>query len=285
VRKVGSLKKAVLFVLFLILITLIIEVCTHGEAYKKEEKIKNYIALGDSITAGYLLPEGEQSFPEILSAEHNYDLVNMAVVGMTSSELLEQLYTEDYEDVIKAADLITVDIGSNDLLGPFNRIISETFEVENTQDISSKIYEQYKNHPVELAKKVAALGLNLQNNTEINEAVTKYKQITFPAIIGKIQEINPKAKIIAVNIYNPYSALDFGGLLSIGKIAEKYISEMNTAFDLYEGYEVADVYSYFDTIGITNTKFDITQKDGISFDPHPNKQGHMVIYTVINRII
>jgi hypothetical protein len=60
---------------------------------------------------------------------------------------------------------------------------------------------------------------------------------------------------------------------------------MNTAFGLYEGYEVADVHSYFDTGGITNTKFDITKKDGISFDPHPNKQGHMIMFTVLNRLV
>jgi hypothetical protein len=86
-------------------------------------------------------------------------------------------------------------------------------------------------------------------------------------------------------VFNPYAAFDFGGFLSLGQIAERYIGEMNTAFGLYEGYEVADVHSYFDTGGITNTKFDITKKDGISFDPHPNKQGHMIMFTVLNRLV
>ena len=78
---------------------------------------KSYVALGDSITTGDGLAGSEQAFPEIVAEETGYDLTNLAVSGATSQDLLETLSDDRASDAVEGADLITITIGGNDLMG------------------------------------------------------------------------------------------------------------------------------------------------------------------------
>lgn len=52
----------------------------------------SYVALGDSISAGYGLSEGEPSFPERLAQSTGYALADFSSSdGVTSQALLETL--------------------------------------------------------------------------------------------------------------------------------------------------------------------------------------------------
>lgn len=83
--------------------------------------MKLYLALGDSITAGYGV-ESPFSFPNVYAAflsRHNQDLrlLNCGINGLTTSGLLNLLRTnKSLRHSLSQACLITLTIGSNDLL-------------------------------------------------------------------------------------------------------------------------------------------------------------------------
>lgn len=87
-----------------------------------------YVALGDSIAYGYGLEDREeQSYVSLVRKhlEKSYDYVietNFGSNGMQSGDLLEILtnpeheYYRQYRASLKYADVVTLSIGSNDLL-------------------------------------------------------------------------------------------------------------------------------------------------------------------------
>jgi len=80
---------------------------------------KYYLALGDSITTGYI-PGGEHlentSFAALLSRQNGYIPVNKAVDGFTSADILSLIETGALDAEIEKAELITITCGGNDLL-------------------------------------------------------------------------------------------------------------------------------------------------------------------------
>lgn len=91
---------------------------------KETEKLPiDYVALGDSLAAG-ITPTGENDlgYPEYLEArfeKSNYEvsLSNLGVPGYTSTDLLKKVLNDTgTQQLIKDSELITIDIGANDLL-------------------------------------------------------------------------------------------------------------------------------------------------------------------------
>lgn len=89
---------------------------------------KRYLALGDSITTGYMLG-GEhftsEAFVTITAEKNGYTPVNRAVDGNTSADILNELETGALDEEIERADLITITCGGNDLL----RFLGDSFTV------------------------------------------------------------------------------------------------------------------------------------------------------------
>ncbi len=98
-----------------------------------EHKVVNYVALGDSIAGGYGLDDAEEeSYVGRIAAamEKRYGAVrvtNFGKNGLRSEQLLEILTDpankqhDAYMAAIRKADLITLSIGSNDLLQYISR--------------------------------------------------------------------------------------------------------------------------------------------------------------------
>ncbi|WP_238413557.1 SGNH/GDSL hydrolase family protein [Alicyclobacillus sp. TC] len=81
------------------------------------------VALGDSITFGYNLPDtagnttpSVEAFPDWMAKQYHLSVTNLGVPGWTSKDLLLNLQQPDISSSIQHASLITLDIGSNDLL-------------------------------------------------------------------------------------------------------------------------------------------------------------------------
>lgn len=92
---------------------------------KRHKHNFHYIALGDSIALG----KGETNdygyvnyFRDFLSTlHHNVILTNNAIVGFTSTDLLNQLkQNQDVRDFVEKAEVITISIGGANLLKCFN---------------------------------------------------------------------------------------------------------------------------------------------------------------------
>ncbi len=78
-----------------------------------------YLALGDSITTGYGV--GGRGFAFIYyaylqSLNHNLKFINCGVNGLTTDGLNYMLFSNQLRRFVEKAEIITITIGSNDLL-------------------------------------------------------------------------------------------------------------------------------------------------------------------------
>lgn len=232
----------------------------------------DYVAFGDSIAYGYGLQDTEDCCINLVSEYLNTDVSNYAVNGLTSSGLITVLDSGIYDEDIYNADVITITIGSNDILHPFMEIVSNTVGIEG--DFTTGMQQWYATSS-QLEKMVVINQLNqvLQNNEVIETACENFKENTFPTIIEDIKDINPDCEIVVTNFYNPYYNVNIGGMLDLGSIADVYIQELNSALDTSStDYTVANVYDDFNTTGLTNVNLDV-----FNLDAHPNIEGHKVI--------
>lgn len=221
-----------------------------------------YVALGDSIAYGYGLSDiPEQSFVALVAEDLGIGSVNYAVNGMTSSGLLNALDNMDADAgarlQLQNASLITVSIGSNDLLSKLTGIL---YTLPAEADAAA----------------FAALEAELtseQKLAEFDSGVDSYRR-NLPLIYARLREFNPAAQIIMTEFYNPYYGVLFGAF-DFGSLSDEYIVRMNDV--LHKGreemdYEIASLYDLFNAPGRTNV--DPALPD---MDPHPNTAGHSVI--------
>lgn len=208
-----------------------------------------YVALGDSIAYGYGLKDREeQSYVSLVRKhlEKQYDYVitsNFGTNGMRSDGLLEILTNPEdkqykkYRATLQYADVVTVSIGSNDLLHLVKLDLNMESLIENGQEMFQEACEEF--------------------------------QRNFPQIIKEIRKINPTARIYADNIYNPAKGLSSFG--SIYDVAEHYISLMNQCFYQSDEYCLVDIKAGFDD---TESSLINVSWKGREIDPHPSAKGH-----------
>lgn len=242
-----------------------------------EHKIVNYVALGDSIAKGYGLDDVEHesyvgrvsnALGDKYGAVH---LTNFGENGLTSEDLLEILTDEDNEEhdlylrKIREADIITLSIGSNDLL----QYLSQDIDIDNLRENGDKIF------------------LEACENFEKN----------IPQIVDVINENAPDAQLFVNNIYNPCNDISFGIAENIADnidvMAELYIGKLNSGFytDRVQSvfrnqnkgkkskeYVLVDVKSAFEK---SDKKLINMVFSWGNIDPHPNREGHRIISDLI----
>lgn len=252
----------------------------------KKDKIK-YAALGDSIATGYALPDyakndgSEEAYTtlvknylgEVFECETEYCL--FATDGLTTDGLYKKL--KNKPETIKGADIITVSIGSNDLLNVFNGIINK-YLINN--DLSAVLDEENTESAASALEQLNNLKNEFTDNSELNAVCEAYPS-KISNLYALIKEISPNAKVYFTNIYNPFKKSSLFGF-DVFSLADPYIAKMNRAFDLNADYRVADIYTAF-----TNSVFGVTniQDDFKSFDPHPNSKGHKLIFEKVAELI
>ena len=143
---------------------------------------QSLVALGNSITTGYglernLLRVSKNAYPQLLGDEMGYRVNNLAVSGWTSQDLLDTLQNKNrYRIAIKHADLITLNIGGNDVLGYLMEVDFEDPDLD----------------PYDILEEV------------IERLIAYYYNLGF--ILQEIREINPEAPILYYGFYNPIDA-------------------------------------------------------------------------------
>lgn len=245
-----------------------------------EEKNKYYISLGDSIAEGTALPDAKkQCYTSLLGEELDGKLktVNYGVAMKTSSELLEWLSSigEDEREKLRNAGIVTVSIGSNDVLLPFIYYVPEVFECD-WDGLDSAIAKTILGGKGEIQKRVERMKKILEedvNRKDGIEAGLKTLKGNLPLIVSKLRELAPEAEIYFANYYNPYDGVAFPGF-DMGEMGEAYISRMNELWEDIPGdYTLLDVHSMFKgKKGILNVNIMSAQ-----FDPHPNIEGHKLL--------
>lgn len=220
----------------------------------------HYVALGDSIAYGYGLDNpDEESYVGKISRylEGKYDYVltaNLGCNGQKSEELLDILKNpgnenyRKYRASIQYADIITLSIGSNDLL----KLIELKLNIE---EMIEKGDEKYQRACQQFA-------------------------VNFPEIIRAIHEINPNVEIYANNIYNPAKGIPF--FANVYQVAEYYIDMINKAFPQNDTYHLIDIKKAFDKQKKSMIKLAIKGTlSGGEIDPHPSREGHDLIAKMV----
>ena len=254
-----------------------------------------YVALGDSIPAGVGLsgydPEAKTplagAYPSLVGNTLDLTTGSLAQSGMNSGELLAGLSDPEIIAYLSKAKVITLSIGSDDLLIPFLNIIAQRLGCDSSQ-IQGKLIDLAQNDSTAFAADIRALdaddGSGLKNNHILTAAASGFAQ-NFQGIISAIKTAAPNAKIYVTNVYNPYEkiSLPYGsGMLDLGASVDGYIKALNGAFSANSpDYTLIDAYSDFSGSLRIGTSLVNVNRLVYNFDPHPNTAGQAKIADMI----
>ena len=251
---------------------------------------QKYLALGDSIAYGYGLSNiNSQSYAQIVRAKSNIsqnDFSNLAVSGMTCKDFYTKIQTSQYTQAIKSADIITISIGSNELLGIATSAISTVTGVpQKDPDFVKKVQQVFVEasglKKLTLAYKLYSYFTSNETKATIEKNIASYNE-NWSKSVTYIKKTNPNATIIATEFYNPYYEIGLSSY-DLGSFVDEYICKMNdilkTSSQSETIYKIAKIYDDFNTTNprITNVNIDFSDFSKINVDPHPNKDGHSII--------
>jgi len=209
---------------------------------------------------------------------------------MTCKEYYEKITTDSsYQNAIKNADLITVSIGSNELLGiAIEAVASVTgidandsnFEEKAKQVIlNSSLLKQYS-----MLNQIYNFFTSNETKQKINANINTYSEY-WDKSYKYIKELNPDATLVATQFYNPYYEISLLNYDLSGFVDEP-INQLNRILkeksNSEKNYKIAKIYDDFNTTNPRLTNVNISLKEKIFiFDPHPNEAGHQKIATRI----
>ena len=236
------IKKVCLFILSISLFL----VCANAKTKKK------YLALGDSITAGYSLENPDKDcYARLFADKYDLELTNEAVTGDKSKDLLAKLDNYNIDDY----DVITLCIGANDVLREF---IDKFLELE----------------PAEMAEFMG----NLKTNEEFNKQIDENLE-TLDKNLEQIMSIikSGHAQIYMMNVYNPYRN---NILPTMAEIADPYMQKLNKVIEKYaKDVNFVNLYKELKNV---DGKIINSQDTKTMYDPHPNVEGHKEIAKLLS---
>lgn len=215
--------------------------------------------------------------------------------GVVSKENLDA-HREATIAAIKDADLITLDVGINDVWLP---VIAAIYDIAGQGRIAGR------NLTVpELVQRYGSVGALATNAAsfvrawifnpflwpsyilKMTNALAKWAldyQVNVGAILNKIYQLNPNAKVVVCGLYNPVNGWDilpFANDNLIQKVLQPYYSLLNlrkkTAVLTYRGDAV---YVNMTNVELISDHFTIplfeftTVNDTFGFNPHPTAAG------------
>lgn len=95
------------------------------------KKELHYLAIGDSLTAGYGAPQGRGFVDQLVLLLQNFlgvkvYVTNMGVNGATTKQIIEQLKSDPVmQRHVRRADVITITAGGNDLLRAAEKFLED----------------------------------------------------------------------------------------------------------------------------------------------------------------
>lgn len=246
----------------------------------------SYVALGDSISAGYGLGEGELSFPERLAQSTGYALADFSSSeGVTSQALLETLSQPEVADAVKNADVITITVGGNDLMNALYEYLAEASGTMTADEIR----EGLENGSFDM---FALMGLMQQLDgfpisSQASAALTALST-NLSSALAQIKGMNPDAACIVANQYNPYGHVNNPFAADIVSTFEVGVQALNTTLAgvaQAQGATVVDVHGAFAASSANPCKAYFTGLDDFSLDFHPNALGHQLIAEAVEQAL
>ena len=249
---------------------------------------KSYVALGDSITSGYGLSDDDPGFTELVAESGGYALTNLAEDGAATADLLETLSEEETSAAVAEADLITVTIGGNDLMGALYGYLAEKYNEENGTSITAEdVAELLAGGENAAVSQIDMLTFALEAIPAFPEsaaaagALSAFEQ-NLADILSAVEELNPDAALIVVNQYNPYGHLPTNVLIfdlsSVISAVDSAVRTLNAViWNTADGCAVADAYTAFAEAEENPCNASFADLAEINLDFHPNAFGHELI--------
>lgn len=275
-----------ILIIFILLIAYIFPIVSFANS-----NFTTYVALGDSIAYGYGLADRDNdSYASKVRQKYNIsqsNFQNLAVSGMTCAEYYEKIQEEEYTNAIENADLLTVSIGSNELLGLVTKAVSDVTGVpidspNFAQEAQNVFLSASMLEKIKMLTEIYNTFTSEEMKLQIEASINTYKD-NWSKSIQYIKEINPDITIVATEFYNPYYEISLGSY-DLGGFVDENIQKMNEI--LHENsnseseYKIAKIYDAFNTTNPRLTNVNISMSD-LNVDPHPNVLGHEVICTKI----
>jgi lysophospholipase L1-like esterase len=147
--------------------------------------VKSLVALGDSVTSGTNLGSDNSkpstlAFPSLMGNALNYEVTNLGEPGWRSDTLKQALLSTKYDEALKHAGVVTIEIGGNDIL-----FMDEINEILSSDDPVVTPVQQ-----VAFEKVIQQFGGNLQ------------------IILKTVKAKAPNAKIVLSSVFNTMSPQD-----------------------------------------------------------------------------
>ena len=249
-----------------------------------------YVALGDSIASGfqpYEMSLKEGNYSDLIKkylekSGKEVSLKNYAKPGQTTQDLKDQLKDLD----ISKADIITLSIGSNNMLGAFTFAVLDIMGIENEMEAKETIKEMFKDVKRGLISsfKEKMLAKKLKNANVLNCALIQLEN-ELESVIDDVRAKNKDAVIIITNFYNPYAFVKELGLKHLYKYTNGMITKMNDILikvSEKRDFLIADV----NFIGEDKSYLNINlNAQCLLIDPHPNQKGHEAMSLVIEKTL
>lgn len=189
--------------------------------------------------------------------------------GFTTADLDALNAYVKYSDKIKQADLISINVGSNDVFSfALNVVLREL-----TKDTSDPTLNAIKDYLEKTGNIGAAFGklidayqsmgkiadLATALTTTMNKAYMQFT-VNYAAVIERIYEINPDITIVGVGVYNPFDGfrLSADSNLDLSGIASPVVAAINAHIASYK-LKYSN-FCYADVVG--------TQTYPMSYDDH-----------------
>lgn len=249
------LKKRNGFISIVLVLALVFSMALPAFAADTSANEISIVALGDSVPAYYGVKENEgyvSQLSELLTlAGISNTVKNLAVSGNTGSSLLTQLAKPEVLADISKADVITLNIGGNDLLSPLLGLLSANLSIVT-------------------ANPGLVSSLVSSNKNMLIEQVTEFSK-TFSKIIKTINEAAPDAVIVVSNVYNfvPKTFILYDAADELIRLINEVIAGSSQL-----GCIVVDTYTALSQSKETVFNFDL--ENGI-LDPHPTAKGHEIM--------
>lgn len=233
--------------IFTVILILNVFASTSVFAESETEFQPKVLALGDSIPYGTSLPDRSYAFPNLI-LEGNAVVKNVSVPGLTSDGLLTQITSDSTTmEAIEVADVITINIGNNDLL--------------QAVDIKAIQEALLKGNPVDFEKIKAKVGV-----------ASKLAGENLQQILASISTQNEDAVILLYNMYNPFPNLESEPFKTLHALGEEILKPVNTSLGgiplLYPNTIVLDAYHAFN-----GKQLEYVYPN----DVHPTEKGHVVL--------
>ena len=266
------------------------------------------------------------SFPEIVSKAVGAEKTNsLSRSGMRSTELRMMLdenykgddYTEllvstnlgmdmdaflasrqQYVDSVKEADLITINIGSNDLmLKVMHNALTKVHSGDSDSSITARLKALLAAHGGSIGAAFAEMMSTLESLGKLPQVMTAAlstfaeSEIAFrqnwEVILSTIHKLNPDATVLALGLYNPFRDIQLSesaSFLQVGRLIDPVIADMNLYISTLSLQHWN--YKYVDITGTEVFGFPALSElssgtDGLYImmlvGTHPNEAGHAYI--------